>query len=1077
MSSNHEPFLGELRLGRQYTATRQVIALGLVTFIGLFFLIASPVVSMIGNWGVYAAILAGLAFALTLLNILELLGGSGERGGTYMLIQETIGGLGAFLAGWSVLFASIAAGAALLVTAGSHLATLVGREENAPFRGAFPLAILVVLIGMQLLRLMPRRARSSTLAAILSILLIGVFLHEAEILPGVAPPNTLNRLLRAAGWLMACYAGFESILVSRRQIRNAGQRLPRALLGTLGAGIGLAAGTLLIAAQLPENRILAAIFRAPVLFPQPLVDLVVFLALSLAANSVLVTASRQVYLLSREGALPAGVRRRVTRLSMPVGLYALLAALAAPLILFAPPWAMVEMSAVLFLVVMSILNAAAIYSQRKEPERRRTILLPFFPLIPAVGIGLNIALLLALAANVLLAGVGLLGVGVAFYVLYARQHQAAAQEGAVVFGRVYGRRPKKGYRILVPLGEGDERQFILSIAISLAHQMKGEIIPLQVIQVADPLAIEEGRRVARERNTLFKWSTRAARNAGIPTYPITRLARSVPDGILETAAEEQCDLILLSWDVTARKSRGQLGAVLDPVIRRAPCDLAVLAYHPQSTRLKLETGQPVFQSKRLLVPTAGGPHAPLAARLALSLTREYDAVVQAVYVVPENAAEEVLHQGNERLQQTFTALREQEAYLRAGDAAAHGETPLEGQVVAASNVVEGIVQAGKNCDLILIGASEESLIDQVLFGTIPEQVAQQSETPVLMVKRFRGLRRFWLQRIWNVFYEALPKVSPPQQVVVYRRLQQGASPSVDYFVLMGLSTLIATFGLLQNSTAVIIGAMLVAPLFTPLMALSMAIVQGDVRLLRLGFESMLKGIVAAIGLAIFITVIFPTTPLTAEIIARTEPNLLDLGVALAAGVVGAYAVSREEVSAALPGVAIAAALVPPLGVVGIGLGIGDLSIAGGATLLVATNLIAIALAGAITLLLLGFRPAGVHSRLQLRRGLGTALVLFVLITSSLVGISVRSFRTSQTSQAIQQALQVALESYPELELTNLEEIRIQNRGDRLEITVPVYVHGEPQADVATVLSENLSQALDTTVWVRLVTLNVIEPGE
>ncbi|MFQ5615976.1 MAG: DUF389 domain-containing protein, partial [Anaerolineales bacterium] len=1008
----------------------------------------------------------------------------------------------------------------LLRASAEPLAGLLGLQANATL---IALGIFAFLTLVQLFQVLPQSIRRPSLIAGLSVLLAGAVLSVLPWISIAAYRNVplvaadesypLGEFLRAVAWLMGGYAGFELVLASRRQIEGSGQRLPPALSSTLGIGTVFLVGVLLVTVglpvSLPENAgTLTGKLTAFSFFPAWLIQLTAFLALLLAANGALVAAIRQIHIFSRIGAFPQQLRRTYRRVPMPVGLFASLALLTTPLLILSPLWQLVELAASMFLVTMTALNAAAIYSRVKEPDRRRALVLPFYPLIPAIGIGINLVLFLALPVGVLLHTAIWLGAGAIFYFVYARGRQTAAQEGEVVFGRVQSRTKRHDYRILVPIGEGDERQLVLSIAISLARQMNGELIPLQIIPVADPLAIEEGRRIARERNTLFRWSTRTAKKVGVPTFPITRLARSIPEGIIDTANEEYCDLILLSWDVVDR-TRGHgsrertrsplttgLGSVLDSVIRRAPCDLAVLAYRPENTRLHQRTGAPAFQARRVLVPTAGGPHAPLATRLALLLTREHDAAVQAVYVVPKDAAPEDIAEGDTRIQQTFAAMREQEAGLssrpkssrpkssrprssrprssRAGEGSKLGEAPFEGQVVPAGSVVEGITQAGLGCDLILIGATEESLIDQVLFGNIPEQVARQSKTPVLMVKRFRGLRRFWLQRIWNALYTMLPKVSPRQQASVYRRLQRSALPSVDYFVLMGLSTLIATFGLLQNSTAVIIGAMLVAPLFTPLMALSMSIVQGDVRLLRLGIESRLKGVAAASGLAMFITAISPVTPITGEIAARTEPNILDLGVALAAGIVGAYAVARKEVAAALPGVAIAAALVPPLGVIGIGLGVGDLRIAGGAGLLVATNLIAIALAGALTLLLLGFRPVGGGNRATLRKGLFTALVLFLLITTSLVGVSVRSFRISQTAKTIQDNLQIQLQTYPTLELANPEGIRIQTHEDRVEVTAPVYLYGEVPEGVAQALNEQLSEAVGKPVRVRLVTLSVIE---
>ncbi|MCK4961019.1 MAG: DUF389 domain-containing protein, partial [Anaerolineales bacterium] len=377
------------------------------------------------------------------------------------------------------------------------------------------------------------------------------------------------------------------------------------------------------------------------------------------------------------------------------------------------------------------------------------------------------------------------------------------------------------------------------------------------------------------------------------------------------------------------------------------------------------------------------------------------------YVVDPDASQDELAEGRAHIQQTLTTMGEQMAGLPGGDGQQVGldTVSLESRVVPAESIVEGITQAGAESDLVFIGASEERLIDQVLFGTIPEQVARACPSPVVMVKRFRGLRRFWLQRAWDALFGALPTLSRQEQVEVYKQVRRGARPDVDFFIMMGLSAVIATYGLLQNSSAVIIGAMLVAPLFTPILALSLSIVRGDIRLLRLAVESALKGIALAIGLSILLTALSPLRSVTREIAARTHPNLFDLAVALASGIAGAYAVARKDVASALPGVAIAAALVPPLGVIGVGLAVGDPGIAWGGSVLFITNLIAITLAGSVTLLLLGFRPTARAKReARLRLGLVVSLVLFIVITISLGVVFVRSAQESRIHQKIDQVL-------------------------------------------------------------------------
>ena len=166
----------------------------------------------------------------------------------------------------------------------------------------------------------------------------------------------------------------------------------------------------------------------------------------------------------------------------------------------------------------------------------------------------------------------------------------------------------------------------------------------------------------------------------------------------------------------------------------------------------------------------------------------------------------------------------------------------------------------------------------------------------------------------------IKEVSGEQQRRILDELEEAAKLHGPFFVLVAASSVIVTFGLLLDSPVVVIGAMLVAPLMTPIFSFSMALIRGRSKLLERSLRTEFYGVVLAILVAVFIGLLVPEPELTHEILSRTHPNLFDLAVALAAGLAGAFSMAhKEEINPALPGVAIAVALLPPLGVVGIGL--------------------------------------------------------------------------------------------------------------------------------------------------------------
>jgi uncharacterized hydrophobic protein (TIGR00271 family) len=214
-----------------------------------------------------------------------------------------------------------------------------------------------------------------------------------------------------------------------------------------------------------------------------------------------------------------------------------------------------------------------------------------------------------------------------------------------------------------------------------------------------------------------------------------------------------------------------------------------------------------------------------------------------------------------------------------------------------------------------------------------------------------------------------------------------------YVVLLALSGLLAAFGLYQDSVASIIGAMVVAPLGGAMMAFAGALVTGRTRWQTITFLQVVLGGLMVIGIAYIVSWVIPDPlTLTPSLEARTSPGLLDLGVALAAGAAGAYVADRRTGTDALPGVAIAVSLVPPLATVGICAELGRWDDAAGALLLFLTNFSAIVVVACVVFLIFGDAPSPelLRERHRLRNGFIVAMVALVAIAIPLAAKSYES---------------------------------------------------------------------------------------
>ena len=265
-----------------------------------------------------------------------------------------------------------------------------------------------------------------------------------------------------------------------------------------------------------------------------------------------------------------------------------------------------------------------------------------------------------------------------------------------------------------------------------------------------------------------------------------------------------------------------------------------------------------------------------------------------------------------------------------------------------------------NFDLIMVGTRNPKTI-RTLLRNVGQCEEGRRPVPVSIARVAVPLS----DRVWSGFKSwvrsKVPQLDREHRVTLVDRLQENSKFNFDFVALISLSTLIAALGLARDSGAVVIGAMLVAPLMTPLVGMGFALVQGNVKLIRNALKSVILGFTVALAIGAILGALLmlfsPGYAISAEMRARGLPNILDLVIALASGVAGAYAMGRPNLISALPGVAIAAALVPPIATSGLALTMGDLKLSGGASLLFFTNIVAIVLGTAFT-----FWAVGISTR-------------------------------------------------------------------------------------------------------------------
>lgn len=263
----------------------------------------------------------------------------------------------------------------------------------------------------------------------------------------------------------------------------------------------------------------------------------------------------------------------------------------------------------------------------------------------------------------------------------------------------------------------------------------------------------------------------------------------------------------------------------------------------------------------------------------------------------------------------------------------------------------------------------------------------------------------------------------------------GGTKTGRFWALQAFAIVIATMGMSANSAAVVIGAMLVAPLMTPIMAVSTSLALGWPQRAIVPLVGALLASAGSVALAFVLHSLITTPAVTDEILARTSPDLRDLFIALAAGAAGALGTAREDVSSSLPGVAVAVALVPPLAAIGVCLQMGQIDLASGAFLLFATNLVAIILAGILVLLWCGFVPARLiqRGRVAVWSGAAATLAALVVVGVPLTIRTVEAATIAENNRAVTEAVIGWLDGQPQMELIDL---RVSETAVRVDVSGP-----------------------------------------
>ncbi len=586
---------------------------------------------------------------------------------------------------------------------------------------------------------------------------------------------------------------------------------------------------------------------------------------------------------------------------------------------------------------------------KKDVSRVAQFLLPLHPLIPVLSILLSIFLMWILPLqNLYFAGLWLIA-GVVFYFLGARKRMLPAMQMEHVLTAEEAKPSTAGYRVLACLTGERMNENLVRIGSSLAGARNGQILVLRILETSESLPGDFQRRRGESEWNRIRDELQNLQLPGPAPVAVVRMAPNLISGIKATSREFAADFILVEWpdEPVERLRKNQLQSLLQLTSR----PLGILK------------GKVSEKPHRISVGCGSSTHAILALQAGEAIASLNESAMEAVKVFrkseSDNAgqvvAQTVIHQSGIQM-------------------------PVEIVLREDSDVEKGILKLAEGSDLLLLGASDDPLSGRPLPDGLAMEIALQREQATLIVKGKEESSRFFLRRLLAELTNRVTALTSKERSELLGQLKVGLQARADFYLMVALAAAIAITGLIMNDGSIVLGAMLVSPLMSPIVGIACGIALGNLDLMRRSGASTFKGMSLVLGVGVVLTFLLPSAEPTDQILSRTHPGIFDLLAALAAGAAGAYSLGRKSVAGALPGVAMSLSLEPPLATAGYGLSTSQFWIAGGAFLLFLTNLAAIVLSGVGVFLLLGMRPP----RKEGLYVVGKAVASVILVTLVLI---------------------------------------------------------------------------------------------
>ncbi len=712
----------------------EATTLGVGAMIGAgIFILSGMAAGIAGPAAIISYVLCGLMTLFTALSYSELSSSIPLAGGGYTFVHQGLGGYIAFLNGWALIFGSVVACALYALGFAEHfnpLLDLVVKVSPPVKFSAFAIALLLLLINIKGTKESGKTQNFFTITkVVMLIIFIGLcipFFRPENFKP--LAPFGFTGIISATALIYISFFGFELISSASEEIKNPKKTVPKAILLSLFIPTLIYVAVVLVSVGILDYQTLGTSAAPLVLIAQKVLGsyglLFVLIAGLLstisALNATVLAAARQTYAMGRDGYLPGKIFRLHPKFKTP---YTAIAAVGVIVLLFTLSGE-VEFVAHLanfcYLFALILVNLSAIMLRKKEPRLKRPFKLPWHPVIPLLAIASNVLILSFMSPRTYLLGAAWLGLGSLVYLAYSREQKETVEEHRRL-KEILQRQERKEYKILVPVANPDTLGMLMTTACAIAKKFDGEIIALHVVELPHRTPLRKGLADFSQQRLLLARAENMARREKVRFDEMIKLTHRLSYGILETAQEEDCNFIIMGRSGPEKMLEKILTTVVDIVLKEAPCNVAIVH------------GEKLEQVRRVIVTATDNTNSRLAAELTPALVDKFKADLLLLHAVPQDSGPEEENQAriwvDSFVEKANLKIKGQRKILKA-------EKPAQ--------AIGGQIQEG---DLLLMGQSKGGTLEQLLFTSVPEEVAEHISVPMIIFKRFQPRKRTWVEKI------------------------------------------------------------------------------------------------------------------------------------------------------------------------------------------------------------------------------------------------------------------------------------------------------------------------------------------